>query len=86
MKKHYDFSGSKQGAIVDTGAKVKISIRLDPEILFWFKEQVEKAGGGNYQTLINQALKEYISLQKGESLENILRRIIREELHNGDAA
>jgi uncharacterized protein (DUF4415 family) len=85
MKNNYDFNTGKQGAIVNTGAKVKLSIRLDPNVLTWFKEQVEKAGGGNYQTLINQALQEYIA-NHGEPLENILRRVIREELHNGDAA
>ena len=85
MKSNYDFNGGKKGSIVNTGSKVKLSIRLDPNVLTWFKEQVEKTGGGNYQTLINKALQEYIA-NYGETLENILRRVIREELHNGNAA
>jgi len=45
----------------------------------WFKAQVEAVGGGNYQPLINAALREHIERQK-ESLEDLLRRVIREEL------
>jgi len=40
---------------------------------------VHLAGGGNYQTLINYALREYIKEQK-EPLEEIVRRVVREEL------
>jgi hypothetical protein len=47
----------------------------------WFKEQVHKAGGGNYQTLMNHALREYIN-GANEPLEEILRRVLREELRN----
>ena len=76
MKEHYDFSEGKRGAVVKTN-KEKITIRLDPEVLEWFRAQVQ--GGGNYQSLINEALKQHIQ-QQGESLEQTLRRIIREEL------
>ena len=88
MKKNYDFSGGKRGAIVNVGLKNKtlISIRLDPNIINWFKNQVELAGGGNYQTLINQAMQDYINQQQEEPLEKLLRRIIKEELHDQSAA
>jgi metal-responsive CopG/Arc/MetJ family transcriptional regulator len=59
--------------------KTRITIRLDDEVLDWFREQVHAAGGGNYQTLINQALREYVD-SKIESLEGALRRVVREEL------
>jgi hypothetical protein len=59
--------------------KVRITIRLDADVVRWFKEQVEAMGGGNYQPLINAALREHIERQK-ESLEDLLRRVIREEL------
>ena len=49
--------------------------------MVWFKEQVHKAGGGNYQTLMNHALREYIN-GANEPLEEILRRVLREELRN----
>jgi len=47
--------------------------------LEWFRKQVHEAGGGNYQTLINAALRDYISART-ESLETVIRRVIREEL------
>ncbi|WP_066378061.1 BrnA antitoxin family protein [Anabaena sp. CA = ATCC 33047] len=61
METEYDFSQGKRGAIEPTTpGKTRITIRLDDEILAWFREQVHLAGGGNYQTLINDALREYI--------------------------
>lgn len=59
--------------------KVRITIRLDADILNWFKDEIGQAGGGSYQALINMALREYIESQK-EPLEETLRRVIREEL------
>ncbi len=80
MKKEYDFSGGKRGAVIQTPpGKTRITIRLDDDILEWFREQVHQAGGGNYQSLINYALREYMD-SKRESLEATLRRVLREEL------
>ena len=80
MRKEYDFSRGKRGAVVQTPpGKTRITIRLDDDILAWFREQVHQAGGGNYQTLINHALREYMA-SKSESLEATLRRVLREEL------
>lgn len=59
--------------------KTRITIRLDDDVIAWFKEVVEKAGGGNYQTLINDTLREYINQEK-EPLEKVIRRVLREEL------
>jgi uncharacterized protein (DUF4415 family) len=80
MKKEYNFSKGKRGAVVPAPkGKTRITIRIDDEILDWFRGQVEEAGGGNYQTLINNALREYITNQQ-EPIEVILRRVVREEL------
>jgi hypothetical protein len=80
MKAEYDFSGGKRGAIEPLPAyKTRITIRLDNDVIEWFRTQVEAAGGGNYQSLINQALREYI-WQRQELLEDTLRRVLREEL------
>jgi len=80
MKKHYDFSKGKRGAVVSPArGKSRITIRLDDEILNWFRREVNKAGGGNYQTLINHALCEYIK-KPPESLEEVVRRVVREEV------
>jgi uncharacterized protein (DUF4415 family) len=78
MKDEYDFSGGRRGALDPTPpGKTRITIRLDDEVLEWFRRQVEQAGGGNYQTSINQALREHIDRQ---TLEELLRRVVREEL------
>ena len=78
MKAEYDFSKAKRGAVVPVpSGKVRITIRLDQAVVDWFRVRVHEAGGGNYQTLINDALKDYIAQQK---LEVTLRRLIREEL------
>ena len=78
MKDHYDFSNGKRGGVAKTN-KEKISIRLDPEVIGWFRAQVK--GGRSYQLLINNALKAHIERQDSESLEETLRRVIREEMH-----
>lgn len=80
MKREYDFRGGKRGAVITTPrGKTRITIRLDDEILAWFREQVERAGGGNYQTLINEVLRRHVEISN-ESFEKTLRRVIREEL------
>ena len=80
MKREYDFSKGKRGAVVSVPAgKTRITIRLDDDVLNWFRAQVHAAGGGNYQTMINRALRRYIEHQQ-ESLEQTLRRALREEL------
>ncbi len=80
MKKEYNFSKGKRGAVVPAPrGKTRITIRIDDDILNWFRGEVETAGGGNYQTLINNALREYITNQQ-EPIEVILRRVVREEL------
>jgi uncharacterized protein (DUF4415 family) len=86
MKSDYDFSAGKRGPVVapDPG-KTRITIRLDEDIIEWFRQQVHAAGGGNYQTLINRALRDSIENRSG-SLEKTLRRVIREELRKQGAA
>ena len=80
MDSEYDFSQGKRGAIdpVPPG-KTRITIRLDDDILAWFRASVHEKGGGNYQTLINDALRQHIQ-HKREPLEETLRRVLREEL------
>ena len=80
MKNEYDFSKGKRGAIEPTPpGKKRITIRLDNEIIEWFRGQVEARGGGNYQTMINNALREYLS-NSIETFEKIMRRVLREEI------
>ena len=75
-----DFSKGKRGPVVKPDPnKVRITIRLDADIIEHFKKIVHKAGGGNYQTLINDALREQINAHD-KGLEKALRKVIREEL------
>jgi len=78
MKKEYDFSKGKRGAVVPSD-KQRITIRLDKAIVEHFKSAVEDAGGGNYQTAINAALREYI---EGKNVVDAVRSVVREELRH----
>ncbi len=80
MRKHYDFSTARRGSVLPppTG-KTRITIRLDDDVLEWFRAQVHEAGGGNYQRLINQALRHAMT-EATEPLEAVVRRVIRDEL------
>ncbi|MEM7708499.1 MAG: BrnA antitoxin family protein [Pseudomonadota bacterium] len=82
MKKEYNFSQAQRGPVsTSPSGKTRVTIRLDDDVIAWFKEQVHAAGGGNYQTLINAALREHVK-RKAEPLEDTLRRVLREELSN----
>ena len=77
-RRYIDFSKAKRGPIVkpDPG-KTKISIRLDNSVLSYFRDLVGKAGGGNYQTMINDVLLEHIHRR---STLDAVRQVVREEL------
>jgi uncharacterized protein (DUF4415 family) len=80
MKREYDFSSARRGAVISAPkGKTRITIRIDDEILAWFREQVERTGGGSYQALMNEVLRQHVRNAK-EPLEKTLRRVIREEL------
>jgi uncharacterized protein (DUF4415 family) len=80
MKKEYDFKYGERGAILTPPpGKTRITIRIDDDILRWFRNQVHEAGGGNYQTLINRVLREHIGSSR-ELLTDHLRVVVREEL------
>jgi uncharacterized protein (DUF4415 family) len=78
MKKEYAFSKARRGPLVPpTPGKTRITIRLDNDVIEHFQDIVDRAGGGNYQTLINEALREYI---RGARLEAVVRKAVREEV------
>jgi hypothetical protein len=81
MRKQYDFSKGKRGPVLreNTVGKTRITIRLDDVVLEWFAQQTDDAGGGNYQTMINAALRDHIARRR-EPLEETLRRVVRDEL------
>ena len=80
MRKNYDFSKGRRGPVVPVPAgKTRITIRIDDDVLEWFRKQVHEAGGGSYQALINRALREHVE-REAEPLEDTLRRVLREVL------
>lgn len=79
MKKEYNFKNAKKGQVVPTKGKTRITIYLDTDILENFRERADKEGYG-YQTMINDALREYLSKSSKTLEENVIRQVIREEL------
>ncbi len=80
MRKEYDFSQVRHGPVEPSSpGKTRITIRLDSDMVDWFRDRVNQRGGGNYQTMINEALRSY-SQRQDDLLEETRRRVIREEL------
>jgi len=79
MKKEYDFSKAKRGAVLPTTGKTRITLYLDNEVLEHFRDLAEKTGRG-YQTLINEALSAYAGRTGQPLTPEAVRRIVREEL------
>ena len=80
MKKEYDFSKGKRGAVIKTRGKTRITIHLDDDVIDAFRVKAEEAGRG-YQTLINDALRQHLSSTGNPVDTKTLRRILREELN-----
>lgn len=76
-----DFSNGKRGALISEAGKERITIRLDADVLAWFRSQVQ--GGGTYQTLINDTLRAAMCADEGPLTVRKLREILRQELHSG---
>jgi uncharacterized protein (DUF4415 family) len=79
MRKEYDFSRAKRGAVIPQTGKSRISIYLDDKILEEFRARADAAGRG-YQTMINDALREYLGRSARPLDVETLRKILREEL------
>jgi uncharacterized protein (DUF4415 family) len=78
-----DFSQAKRGPVVKAEAgKTKISIRLDNSVIEAFRSLADEAGGGNYQTLINDALVEHLHQR---TVLDAVRQVVREELRASPA-
>jgi hypothetical protein len=80
MKRRYDFGKAKRGPVIPSPpGKTRITIRIDDDVLDWFRKQAHEAGGGNYQTMMNHALRAYVE-SEAEPLEKTLRRVLLEVL------
>ena len=79
MKKEYDFSGGRRGSVIQPQGKARITIYLDNDVLEEFRECADASGYG-YQTMINEALREYLNKKQEPINEAVLRKVVREEL------
>ncbi|HMO47960.1 MAG TPA: BrnA antitoxin family protein [Rubrivivax sp.] len=86
MRKEYDFSKAKRGAIIPSPGKTRITIVLDDDVIEFFRAKAEQQGAG-YQTMINAALRQVFTTEQGKSSDDrpltvaVLRKVLREELH-----
>lgn len=80
MKEEYDFHQGKRGAVIPQPGKTRITIYVDNDVLETFRQRAENSGTG-YQTMMNQALREYLAQSSVPVDEPTLRRVLREELH-----
>lgn len=81
MKKKYDFSKGKRGTVIKPRGKTRITIHLDNHVIDAFRTRADESSHG-YQTLINDALREYLAGASKPVDSKTLRRILREELNN----
>lgn len=79
MKAEYDFSGAKRGAVIPQKGKTRISIFIDNAVLDEFRSRAERTGTG-YQTMMNDALKQYLADADQPLTEKMLRNVLRQEL------
>jgi uncharacterized protein (DUF4415 family) len=79
MKKEYDFSKGKRGQVVKPKGKTRITIYLDNDVIDKFRRRADSTGYG-YQTMINEALREYLIKKEEPVTEAAIRQVIREEL------
>jgi uncharacterized protein (DUF4415 family) len=80
MAEDYDMSTAQRGPVVPPARRqTQIALRIDTDILEWFRDKVSRQSGGNYQAMMNQALREYMA-RDGLPLESLLRQIVHEEV------
>jgi hypothetical protein len=79
MKAEYDFSKGKRGAVIPQKGKTRISIFIDNGVLEEFRARAQKAGTG-YQTMMNDALRQYLSESDQPVTEKTLRQVLRQEM------
>ena len=80
MRREYDFSKGKRGAVIPSPGKTRITIMLDDDVIEQFRLRAEAQGVG-YQTRINAALRESLMSEKGRGLAN--RRLVGAILRKG---
>jgi uncharacterized protein (DUF4415 family) len=85
MRKEYDFSKAKRGAVIPSAGKTRITIMLDDDLIEFFRAKAEAQGSG-YQTMINSSLREIVGAARAKGQKDrpitvaVLRKVLREEL------
>ena len=79
MRAEYDFSKAERKALIPSKSKTRISIFIDNAVLDAFRSKAESAGLG-YQTMMNDALKQFLSESGRAVTEASLRQILKEVL------
>jgi hypothetical protein len=86
VRKDYDFSNAKRGAVIPSKGKTRITIMLDDDVLEHFRAKAEEEGTG-YQTMINSVLRAVLVPPRRKVTSNdkpltvaVLRKVLREEL------
>lgn len=79
MRAEYDFSKGKRGAVISEKGKTRITIFIDNAILAEFRARAVKAGTG-YQTMMNEALRNYLTQGQQPLTEQVLRNVLRQEM------
>ncbi len=79
MKEDYDFDRAKRGAVIPQAGKTRITIYIDDDVLEAFRDRSDAAGKG-YQTMMNQALREFLGKSQPSLDVDTLRRVLQEEL------
>ncbi len=82
MRKEYDFSKGKRGAVISHPRKTRITIWIDTEVLDWFRDQAEHEGRG-YQTAMNEILRKHAKRER--PIKDVVREVLREELRRASA-
>jgi hypothetical protein len=79
MRREYDFSNGRRGALIAPVGKTRITIHIDNAVLDEFRARAERAGTG-YQTMMNEAPQGILGNERASGYEAVLRQVIREEL------
>jgi uncharacterized protein (DUF4415 family) len=77
MRKEYDFSQGKRGAVLPSTAKTRVTIMLDDDVIEAFRARGDAMGQG-YQTLINAALRAAIDPESAPLTVKSLRAVLSE--------
>lgn len=78
MRDEYDFSKGRQGAVLPSPGKTRVTIMIDDDVINAFRSKAEAAGRG-YQTMMNEALRAAIDPDSAPVTVRVLKQVLREQ-------